>query len=103
MITFVRSARIQQGTAIEAAMEFAVKVAMYLSENHGTDTQVQHNVGGPVYQVHWVTTVENLAEVDQLNQKLQADERYGSLLATAREQDLFDVSSIVDRLFRSVP
>jgi hypothetical protein len=34
---------------------------------------------------------------------LQADEGYGSLVTAAREQDLFDVSSIVDRLFRSVP
>ena len=65
--------------------------------------QVQRNVNGPVYQVHWVITVENLAQVDELGQKLQADEGYMSLLGEAREQGLFDVASIVDNLYQSIP
>ncbi|UCC54230.1 MAG: hypothetical protein JSV68_09710 [Anaerolineaceae bacterium] len=103
MITAVRSATIQQGTAIEAAFEWAVKVAMYLNENLGMNTKVQRNVAGSVYQVHWVTTVESLAQVDEVFQRMQADEGYGSLLAEAREQGLFDVSSIVDNLYQSIP
>ena len=103
MITLVRSATLQQGTAVEAAVEWAVKVAMYLNENLGTNTQVQLNVGGPIFQVHWVTTLENLTQLDELVQKMQTDEGYGSLLTESREQGLFDVSSIVDGIFRSVP
>ncbi len=103
MITLVRSATLQQGAAIEAAVEWAVKGAMYLNENLGTNTQVQQNVGGPVLQLHWVTTLENLAQLDELFQKMQADEGFVSLLTESREQGLFDVSSIVDGIFRSVP
>jgi hypothetical protein len=103
MITLVRSARIQQGTAVEAAIEWAVRVAMYVNEKHGLAMQVQRNVAGPVYQVHWVIALEALAQVDELGQTLQADEGYNSLLAEAREQNLFDVTSIVDNLYQSIP
>ncbi len=103
MITLVRSANIQQGTAVEAAFEWAVKVAMYNNEKHGLNMQVQRNVAGPVYQVHWVLTVESLAQLDELGKRMGADEGYNSLLADARERGLFDVASIVDNLYQSVP
>jgi len=103
MITLVRSAKIQEGAAVDAAFEWAVRVAMYTNEKHGVHMQVHRNVAGSVYQVHWALTFESLAQVDELGQKLQADEGYNSLLAEAREQSLFSTSSIVDRLYQSVP
>jgi hypothetical protein len=103
MITLVRSARIQEGAAVETAFEWAVRVAMYTNEKHGLNMQVHRNVAGSVYQVHWALTFESLAQVDELGQKLQADEGYNSMLAEAREQGLFITTSIVDNLYQSIP
>jgi len=103
MITEVVSANLQQGVALDAAFEFAIKAAMYLNENLGTNTQVQRNVSGPVAQLHWATTHESLAQVEERQQKMQADEGYNSLIAEAREQGLFVASSLVRNLYQSVP
>lgn len=103
MITNVRSATIQQGVPVESAFEWAVKVAMYVNQTFGTNVQVQRNLTGPLYQVHWVNTLESLAQVEEIGQKLQADQGYASLLADAREQGLFVTASIEDHLYQSIP
>jgi hypothetical protein len=88
---------------VQAAVAWAVKVAMHLSETYGINTQVQTNVGGPVNQVHWASTFENLAQVDEVVGQLPSDEAYASLVADGMEQGLFDGQSIEDRFYRSVP
>lgn len=103
MIVAVRSANIQQGVAIAEVFEWAVKVSMYLNEKFGTDTRVLRNVNGTMYQVHWATNYETLAQMEETNQELIADEGYNGLLAEAREQQLFVAASIVDNFHQSVP
>lgn len=106
MITVVRSANIHQDADLDAAYEWAAKVAMYLNENfeaYGGSIQAQRNVGGPLYQVHWIGTVESLAQLEETDQRVQADEGYGSLLEEAHEQSFFERSSAVDHIYQSIP
>ena len=103
MITIVRSATIHQDADVDAAYEWAIKVAAYLTENVGMDAQAHRNVAGPVFQVHWISRVESLAQVEQVMQGLQTDEGYGALLVEARDQGFFERSNLTDHLYQSIP
>jgi len=101
MITFVRSADSNDGTAL-VAIAWALKVAAYVNGNYGTNISVQQNVGGKVNQVHWVATFESMNESVELGDKLLQDEGYLELLAEANDQGLFSANSIVDNYYRSI-
>ena len=64
--------------------------------------QVVRNVGGPVYQIHWVSTYDSLAAYDRTIKKIEADEDYQELLAEVREQALFIGTSVSDSLYEAV-
>ena len=59
-------------------------------------------VGGPMYELHWVSTDESLAAYDDLNKEIQADEGYQKLLNEGREQRLVIGSSVTERLYETV-
>ena len=73
---------------LNAAFEFEIKAAMHLNENLWMNTQVQRNVSGPIAQLPWVTTYESLAQFEERQQKMQADEVYKSLLFEPRVSSL---------------
>jgi hypothetical protein len=102
MVTFTRSARINEGK-LEAAFEWAVKVAMVIKQNIGQDLQVHRSITGSPFEVHWSATFESLAAFETASAKMTADEGYIALLEEQREQRYLDTSTIEDRLFASVP
>jgi hypothetical protein len=101
MITFVRTADFNDGTALPA-IAWAIKVAAYVNGNYGTNISVQQNVGGKINQVHWVATFESMNESVDLGDKLLQDEGYHALLAEANDQGLFAANSIVDNYYRTI-
>lgn len=102
MITQVRTAGIHDGK-LQDAFAWAIKVASYVNKNvQGANVQVARNVGGPLYEVHWVSTVQSLAEYEAVWKRLEADSGYQNLIKEGRQQGLFIGSSIVDRLYETV-
>ena len=61
------------------------------------------NVGGPVFQLHWVSNHESLAAYEAAMAKMEADPGYQERLVAGRGQGLFAASSIVDSLYATVP
>ena len=61
MITLIRTANIHDGKAGEA-FAWAIKTVTYVNANvEGFKAQVLRNIGGPTFQVHFVSHYESLA------------------------------------------
>ena len=102
MITWVRTANMHDGKG-QDAFAWAVKVAHYVNGKFsGANVQVVRNVGGPVWQVHWVANYESLAAFEEIMKTLEADSGYLELLGEARDQKLFISNSIVDSLYEAI-
>jgi hypothetical protein len=102
MITWVRTANISDGK-LQEAFSWAVKVAGYINKKfEGVNVQVVRNVGGPVFQVHWVATYKSLASFEEKWKQIDGDEGYQGLLAEIRQQAAFIGTSIVDSLYETV-
>ncbi len=77
-----------------------MEVAGYINGNiEGVEVQVLRNIGGQVFQVHWVSRYASLASYEQHWKGLEADEGYQAQITKARAAGLFIGSSIVDRLY----
>ena len=64
MITQVRTAAVHDGKFPEA-VEFGLKVVAYISDKFPeSNIQLIRNVGGPIYELHWVSTAETLASYE---------------------------------------
>ncbi|MDA2923601.1 DUF6039 family protein [Acidobacteria bacterium AH-259-L09] len=102
MITWVRTASIQDGE-MQEAFAWAVKVASYVNKNISeANVQVMRNVGGPVYQLHWVCNYESLAAFEEVMKKVEEDSGYQELLTEVRQEKAFVGTSIVDSLYETV-
>jgi hypothetical protein len=101
MITSVRSASVHDGKLFDA-ITFAVKIAKYMREKFSLNTQVSRNVGGPIYQLHWITTYPSLADFEKTGRQVEADEGYRSLLAELRQQNLLIGTSVTDSLYENI-
>jgi len=102
MITWVRTANINDGKG-RTAFAWAVKVAAYVNENvSGADVQVMRNIGGPVWQVHWVANYESLAALAEVMKQIEGDAGYLEVLAEAQDQKLFIGTSIVDNIYEAI-
>lgn len=102
MITWVRTANIHDGK-IQEAFSWAAKAANYINKKfEGVNVQVARNVGGPIYQVHWVATYQSLASFEKLGKQIESDEGYQGLLAEIRQQAAFIGTSVVDSLYETV-
>ena len=102
MITSVISATVHDGK-LDAAFAFAAKLSAYVKDNYpGMTLTVPRNVAGPLYEVHWVGTVDTLAAYDEFNKKLNASEGYQKLVQEARDQGLFVGSSVTNRLYETI-
>ena len=60
------------------------------------------NIGGPIWQVHWVSNYESLAAYDKIMKGIEADSGYLKLVGEARDQKLFISTSIVDNLYEAI-
>jgi hypothetical protein len=58
------------------AVAWAIKAASYLRDKQNTNTQVSRNIGGPVFQLHWVSTHPSLADVEKTMKQVEADQGY---------------------------
>lgn len=101
MITWLRTARIHDGE-FEEAFAWAAKVAEYLSEAYDPTVEVRRNVGGWMYEVHWVSHYDSLADLDEVRRRLQEDDHYAELVKEAREAGLFIGTSISDYFYETV-
>lgn len=99
MYKFNRSALIAQGKAPEA-VEFAGKVAAYISEHH-VPVQVGMETAGQWGRIHWFSEPESAAHWEQVNLALLADEDYQALVASAG--DLFVAGETHDILVMLFP
>jgi hypothetical protein len=102
MITVVRTASVHDGKMTEA-VTWAVNATRYLRDRLGTNTQLARNIGGPVFQLHWVSTYPSLADLERVMRQIETDEGYNSRVAEARQRGLFIATSIVDSLYESIP
>jgi len=102
MITAVRTAGVHDGKFADA-VAWALKTTNYLRDKLGGNTQLMRNVGGPLYQLHWVTTHSSLADFEKELKRMEADEGYKTLVKEARQQGLFIAASIVESLYESIP
>lgn len=103
MITVLRSANIAPGVLAEDAFGWAIKVATYLNNKWGTNVQVQRNVGGDIFQIHWLTTYDSLSHLEEVTPKIEADPDYAALLAEATTSALFSRENVIDKIYQSVP
>ena len=102
MITQVRTAAVHDGKLPEA-VEFGLKVVAYISDKFpDLNIQLIRNVGGPIYELHWVSSTETLATYEEVNKSIEADEGYQALVAEARQARVFVASSLVDRLYETI-
>jgi hypothetical protein len=98
----MRTANMHDGKGQEA-FAWAVKVANYLNEKFpGANMQVVRNIGGPVWQVHWIANFESLAALEEVMKRVEADAGYLELLGEARDQKLFISSGTVDSLYEAI-
>jgi hypothetical protein len=54
-------------------IEHMKKLAKMLGDKYGTPTEVLGNEAGQVYECHFVTRYESLAQYEEVNEKLYAD------------------------------
>ena len=102
MITFVRSAAIHDGKLADA-FALAAKITDYIRTHYeGMNIEVSRNVGGPVFELHFVSTTESLTAYEDLNKRLEADEGYQAILNEVRQAGVFVGTSLTDRLYETV-
>jgi hypothetical protein len=101
MITHVRTANIHDGKLADA-LAWAAKVCKYLRDHHGTNTQLARNIGGQIFQLHWVSTYPTLADFEKTMKKVENDAGYMALIGEARQQVLFIGTSVTDALHEMI-
>ena len=102
MITQVRTATVHDGKLPEA-VEFGLEVVALVNEKFPElSPQLMRNVGGALYELHWVTTTETLASYDELTKSLEADPDYQELVGEIRAAGIFVASSLVDSLYETI-
>ena len=79
MITFRRTASVAPGM-FSAAIAFANEIKAQVKASAGVDLQIAIPVGGNPNRVAWVSSHENLAQIDTVTQKLLGDQKYQELL-----------------------
>lgn len=99
MYRFQRMARSSQGRFLEAA-QWAKEVAEYISENFGVTVTAYSEIFGDNGTLHWYADYESLAQLEQVNMKLNADQQYLNMLE--KSVGMFIEGSVHDTLVRSL-
>src|SRR6516164_10898034 len=79
MIAFRRTLCVMPGM-FSAAMAYANELKSQVKATAGVDLKIAIPVGGNPHRIAWMSTHENLAQLDTVNQKLLADQKYQELL-----------------------
>jgi hypothetical protein len=66
------------------------------------NVQLIRNVGGPLYELHWVSSTETLASYEDVTKRIEAEQGYQALVAEIRQAKVFVASSLVDRLYETI-
>lgn len=99
-VRFQRTGLIASGKAAEAA-QFAVKVTKYINDNYSeTRVTVYMEAFGDLGRVHWFADYKDLATLQVVTEKLQVDQGYNALVATAT--GLFVEGSMHDKLYSKI-
>lgn len=99
-VRFQRTGLITSGKAAEAGA-FAVKVTKYINDNYSeTKVTVYMEAFGDLGRVHWFADYKDLATLQMVTEKLQVDQSYNALVATAT--GLFVEGSMHDKLYTKI-
>ena len=79
MIAFRRTISVMPGM-FSAAMTYANELKTQVKATAGVDLKIAIPVGGNPARIAWLSTHENLGQLDTVNQKLLADPKYQELL-----------------------
>ncbi len=99
MIVFTRTASIAPGKTV-GAIGFAHQVAAYLKASAGIELEVLMPIGGNPNRITWSGRYPNLAEFEERQLKMAADEKYMHLVASGH--DLFISGSVFDSIWRVI-
>jgi len=66
-----------------AAIEHLKKLAKHMQDTYGVEAQVLGNMGGRVYQNYLVTRYDNLAQFEQVSDKLRSDKGFQDWFAAS--------------------
>ena len=99
MIVFTRTASIAPGKNV-AAIGVALQIAAYLKALFGNEWEVLTPIDGNPFRITWSSRAKNLAEFEERQLKLAADQKYMQLVASGL--DNFVPGSIFDSIWRTV-
>lgn len=100
MILFMRSVRTIRGKRGEAK-KWAMEVTDFINATSpGINCRVFLPRFGEMNWIHWITEFENLADLDNWQQKMASDKGYQKLSLQA--QHLFTQDSIEDKVLTSL-
>ena len=97
MVYFVRSLRFVGGKKQEA-IEWALKVADYVTKKYDTKVEVLTNVTGLQTEVHWMGKRESMGEFEKVGAKLSSDPEYNKILS--ENEGLFVDGTFRDHFYR---
>jgi len=102
MITTIRSAEVRAGKA-DRAFKWAVEVTQYVNrEVPDLEVQVYRNVGGPLFEVHWISHFPSLAAYQASRDRLESHVGFIEKVSEAAESGLFLGTSFRDRLYETL-
>ena len=80
MVYFVRSVRFV-GSKAQEAIDWALKIADYVTKKYDTKVEVLTNVTGLQTEVHWVAKKGSVGEFEELMVKMLADPEYNKIVS----------------------
>jgi hypothetical protein len=99
MIAITRTASIAPGK-LRAAMDFALQIAKYIKDNHGTSLEVLMPIGGNPNRIAWHARYDTVAQWEALTAKLLNDREYLEIIG--RNSETFMAGSVRDEIWRTV-
>ena len=101
MYRFTRTTTAKPGQ-LQGAIAFAQELAGHITANHGVEVKTAVEVFGNVSGISWHSDIESLAEWEQLNMKMIADETLQEKIRTHAPQFLVE-GSTHDKLVMFIP
>ena len=98
MVYFVRSSKFIRSRGQEA-IEWALKVADYISSKYDIELEVLMNVTGPQNELHWMSHNGSVGAFEEGFLKLTSDQEYQNMLGDS--VGLFVDGSSRDHYYRS--
>jgi hypothetical protein len=99
MYYFVFSIHLVPGKRM-AGIAHAKQLSTHLKEQYNIDSQVVGNETGAVYRLHLVQTYSNLAQMQDVSDKLLPGDYYQSWFAESMQSGVYDWSSAETHMYR---